>query len=430
MGARKWICSVMAVCFLLLWGGLADTWAGERELIELLMKKKIITQQEADELLKEVKDVTKKEKADIKEEIKTEIKEDMKTEVAKGDFLPSYLKGFKFGMTIFTEWNSTNRSSGNNANTNTFALNRAYVTLTKDVNDWLSVNFTSDLFTSRDANDVANGLELRVKYAYANLKFFGTDTAVGMIPTPSDLYDSSIWPYRVQGNNFLDGLGIQSTADLGVSNQGVFGGYMDEEFLQYAAKPFAGKWGGYMIGLYNGSGFDTTESNNNKVISGLIYVRPFPTVPILKGLQLAYTGTYGESNTNFSPGNGPVNDYPNWRVNVAQLSLQHPSFAVMGQYFWGKGTKASSEENDRRGHLVSGFVRIPYVEKLRAFAKYYHFDPNTDRTDDEFDVYVGGLSYDVSKEFMPFAAWEHRNNQVNAGAVDYNKYQLGFQLKF
>jgi hypothetical protein len=117
----------------------------------------------------------------------------------------------------------------------------------------LGMNFTSDLFTAKDPNDVNNGLELRIKFAFVDLKLLGTESMLGMIPTPSDSYDSSIWPYRVQGNNLLDGLGIQATADLGVVNMGVFGGYMDEDYLRYATKPFAGKWGGYMIGLYNGS---------------------------------------------------------------------------------------------------------------------------------------------------------------------------------
>lgn len=430
MNRKKWVGSLLVLVSFFVWGALTNVWAGEKELIELLKKKNIITQQEADQLLEEVKSTATKEKTDIKKEIKTELTEDMKKDVAKGEFLPPALRGFKFGTTIFTEWNSINRYQGNNANTNGFALNRAYVTLTKDFNDWLGMNFTSDLFTSRDANDVNNGLELRIKYTYVNLKFFGTETMVGMVPTPSDAYDSSIWPYRVQGNNLLDGLGILSTADLGVANTGVFGGYMGDDYLQYAAKPFAGKWGGYMVGLYNGSGFDTPENNNNKVISGIVYFRPLPDVSILKGLQLAYVGTYGQSNVNFAAGNGPANEYPAWQVNMGQISLQHPYFTIMGQYYWGKGTKVSNEENDRRAYQVAAFMRIPRVEKLRVFGKRYTYDPNTNRIDDDYTVYVAGLSYDVSKEFMPFIAWEHRDNRINAGAIDYNKYQIGFQLKF
>ena len=70
------------------------------------------------------------------------------------------------------------------------------------------------------------------------------------------------------------------------------------------------------------------------------------------------------------------------------------------------------------------------MEKLRAFGKYYYYDPNTNRSDDERNVYVAGLSYDFSKEFMPFVAWEHQDNRINSGLTDSDKFQIGFQLKF
>ena len=122
------------------------------------------------------------------------------------------------------------------------------------------------------------------------------------------------------------------------------------------------------MGLFNGPGYTNTEANGNKVVSGVVYVRPAPMVPVLKGLQLAYTGTYGSSNSNFTAA-GRTNDVPNFQVNIGQVSLQHEYFTVMGQYYWGQATSTSTEENKRSGYLVSGFVRIPGVEKLRVFGK-------------------------------------------------------------
>ena len=88
--------------------------------------------------------------------------------------------------------------------TNQFLLNRGYLTLAGKLNDWLGFNLTSDLFTSKDADDKGNGLELRMKYAYADLYFGSTITELGLTHTPSDQYDSYVWPYRVQGKHFLD----------------------------------------------------------------------------------------------------------------------------------------------------------------------------------------------------------------------------------
>jgi hypothetical protein len=435
MKFKRQACTILILFAFVFCGGPLDVLASEAGIIKLLIKKGIITQQEADELMKEATITETKEKAEIKKEVKAEIQEDIRKDAAKGEFLPPTLKGFKFGTTIYADWDSISRSSGPNKNTNQFSLTRAYVTLTKDFNDWLGMNITSDLFTPRDPNDVNNGLQLRIKFAFLDLKLFGTETMLGMIPTPSDYYDSAIWPYRVQGNNLLDGLGIQATADMGVVNMGTFGGYMDDEYLKYAAKPFAGKWGGYMVGAYNGSGFDMPENNQNKGVSGLVYVRPFPMISILKGFQLAYVGTYGESNSNFAAA-GRTTDYPAWQVNIIQASLQHSYFTIMGQYYWGMGTRSSNEQDDRKAYELAAFMRIPGVEKLRAFGKWYYYDPNTHRSSDGHTVYVAGMSYDVTKEFMPFVAWERQNTSVNSAAtgnlpaVDYTKYQVGFQFKY
>jgi hypothetical protein len=413
---------VIVGCFFIM-GFLTALHAAESDvarLINLLKSKNILTQQEADSLMSELNANTQKERAEMKEE--------MKAAASKGEFLPPALRGFKFGTTIYGEWNNKKPDGG--ASTNQFALNRAYLTLTKDVNDWLGMNITADLFNSVDPADNRDGLQLRLKFAYANLNLYGTTTQLGMIPTPSDAYDSAIWPYRAQGQNLLDGLGIQSTSDLGISNQGAFGGYMDVDYLKFAAKPFAGKWGGYFVGIFNGAGFTNTEANNNKVPSGLIYIRPLPTVPFLKGLQLAYSGTYGQSNNTFAPGQGITTDYPNWRVNIGQVSLQHEYFTVMGQYYWGKGTFTSLEEHDREAYLAAAFMRIPGLEKLRVFGKYYYYDPNTDQSNDSYKTYIAGLSYDVTNEFMPFVAFERRVFESVAAGADYDKYQVGFQLKF
>ncbi len=418
---------VIMSCFFFLWCGLAPLWAAESDtmrLINLLKAKKIITQEEADALLKEMEAEAPKKNAQMKEEIRKEVK----TVADKGELLPPALRGFKFGTTIYGEWN--NQKADNQASTNKFVLNRAYLTLTKDVNDWLSMNITTDIFNSVDPADNRDGWQLRLKYGYANLNLLGTATQIGLIPTPSDAYDSAIWPFRVQGNNLLDGQSIQSTADFGIANQGVFGGYMDDEYLKFAVKPYAGKWGGYHVGVFNGAGYTNTEANNNKAPSALVYVRPLPYTPILKGLQFAYFGTYGQSNNNFAAGSGVTTDYPDWRVNVVEASLQHEYFTVMGQYYWGKGTFTSTEDHDRNAYQGAAFMRIPGCEKLRVFGKYYYYDPNIDASNDSYRTYVAGLAYDVAPEFMPFFAFERRDFESAAAGADYDKYQIGFQLKF
>jgi hypothetical protein len=422
MKKNGWLSLVLVLFFLAAWGGPGPVQAGESDtllLLNLLKKKGVITEQEAQDLMKEVQVQAKQEKEERKAEIK---------EVAqKGDFLPGYLKGVKFGTTIFAQWLMKSEDKGG-ATTNEFQLNRGYLTLSGKLNSWLGFNLTSDIFTSKDADDKGNGLEIRMKYAYADLYFWNTVTEMGLAHTPSDMYDSYVWPYRVQGKHFLDDNSIQSSADYGADIRGTFGGTMDEEFTKYAGSTYAGKWGGYQLGIYNGGGYTNPEANTNKPVGGLVYFRPAPGVDLLKGLVLSYFGMFGQSNNTFTA-KGKTNDYPNTQVNLAQMAWQHKWFTLFGQYYWGKGTFTSTEDNSRSGWLAEGFVRIPKVEKLRVFGRYFNYDPNTDLSNNAQNTYVLGVSYDWSKEFMPFMAYEHRDFE-NPNSKDYDQFQLGFQLKF
>ncbi|MDO8786302.1 MAG: hypothetical protein Q7J12_08805, partial [Syntrophales bacterium] len=133
---KKWVFYFCIVGCLVMWGTLSI--AAESDvlsLINMLKDKNILTQQEADALVKKVNANATKER--------TEIKEELKTAAGKGDFLPSALRGLKFSSTIFGEWN--NKKPDNGASTNEFNVNRAYFTLTKEVNDWLGMNITTDI---------------------------------------------------------------------------------------------------------------------------------------------------------------------------------------------------------------------------------------------------------------------------------------------
>ena len=69
------------------------------------------------------------------------------------------------------------------------------------------------------------------------------------------------------------------------------------------------------------------------------------------------------------------------------------------------------------------------MEKLRLFGKVDIYDPNKDQSNNSETVYIAGLSYDVSKEFMPFVAYE-RTDFEDPKKADTNMFQVGFQLKF
>jgi hypothetical protein len=80
---------------------------------------------------------------------------------------------------------------------------------------------------------------------------------------------------------------------------------------------------------------------------------------------------------------------------------------------------------------VEGFVRVPTAEKLRVFAKCEHFNADTTQVNDDYMAYPGGLSYDVTKEFMPYVAFTHtwNGNMYVTGAPNSDMYQIGVQFK-
>jgi len=89
---------------------------------------------------------SKKEKAE---------KDAARAAAAEAITLPPALKGFKFGTTIFAEWNNTKPSDSvpgsNTDSSNQFVLNRAYLTLTKDITS------TSPLILQAMLNGMSRG---------------------------------------------------------------------------------------------------------------------------------------------------------------------------------------------------------------------------------------------------------------------------------
>ena len=87
-----WLLTILlGLCLSL--GGLTLSWAGEmdaKQLINLLQKKGIITQEEANSLMEEARSNATKEKT----EIKSEIKEDLKCSGQKRGFPAAGFTGF------------------------------------------------------------------------------------------------------------------------------------------------------------------------------------------------------------------------------------------------------------------------------------------------------------------------------------------------
>jgi len=395
--------------------------AGETDvLIDLLEKKGILTPEEAQEAAAEVK------KAEAEE---------------KPVELPKGLKGISIEGTYFLEYYHKDFDDDSIEDFGSFKVERAYLTIKKKFTPWFSSRFTADITydsnrgaVGDDASEV--GWEFRLKYAYGKFDFknlggssVNLSSEVGLVHTLSDDYDSNLWPYRCQGKHFLDRHSILSSADFGL-NAAFSLGSMDEEFKKKFGKKYAAKWGGILLGVYNGSGYNKSEVNDNKVVEVGINIRPFNMIKLLEGFRIGAHYLDGESNALLA--GGAPNQYGNWEITQFMASYQHEYFTILGQFYDGKGEDNATDEADREGYNIAGFVRMPFHKPLRIFARYdlYDDDASEANTDKDEKTTIFGVSYDLTKGVMPWIAMEQKDFEDDADGDDYDMIQVGLQIKF
>lgn len=398
----------------------------------------------ADPLLEKLKEkgvLTKEEAAQIEKEAeKKEVK------------LPKGLEGISIGVLAYIDYsNGTTLTNGRQSSYNQFALTRGYINITKQVTPWFLVRITPDLFQETTGLDVkASGSNvLRFKYYYAGFElpdFYlltNNKSELGMGHMAWLDFEEHINPYRAQGTMFQERFDMFNSSDVGLGIMGYFGGKMDEEYQKKVSKYNAGKYGSYHVGIYNGGGYHAKENNNDKVLEYRVTVRPLPAE--LPGLQLSYFGVSGKGNSSTFTGSNA----PDWKVNTLFLSYEAKMFTVTAQAIRNKGnqkgTYVKTGANDaltESGYSFFGFVRIPGLEKLRAFARYDYFDPNVDVDENAAKLFMGGMSYDVYKSSMAILDYERiayeRNYPWNskgyAGVSNPDTYedriQLVYQISF
>jgi len=395
--------------------------AGETDaLIDLLEKKGVLTPEEAKEAAAEA------EKAKAQ---------------AKPAELPKGLQGISIEGTYFLEYFNKDFDDDAKEDFDSFTVQRAYLTVKKEFVPWFSARFTADIVydedrgaTGTDASEV--GWEFRLKYAYGKFDFkdlggseVRLQSEVGLVHTFSDDYDSSLWPYRCQGKHYLDRHSLMSSADFGLNAKFELGS-MDKDFKKKISKNYAAEWGGIWLGAYNGSGYNKGEVNDDKVVEAGIYIRPFNMIKFLEGFRIGAHYMDGESNELLS--GGSPNQYGKWEITQFMASYQHEYFTIMGQIYDGKGEDTATDETDREGYNIAGFVRMPFHKPLRIFARYDLYDDDASEADTDKDekTTIYGISYDLIKGVMPWIAFEKKDFEDSADGDDYDMIQVGLQIKF
>ncbi|RMF81252.1 MAG: hypothetical protein D6739_09430 [Nitrospirae bacterium] len=358
--------------------------------------------------------------------------------------LPKGLRGVKLGVLAYVDYSvgETGAPGGDTSSLNRFTLTRGYLTVKKRLLPWMYARTTADIHQDADED-----WKFRLKYLYAELRpadlgpLTGMKAEIGQGHIPWLDFEEHVNPYRAQGTMALERAGIFNSADVGISLRGSFAGELEQAGERTGNHHYAGRYGSWHVGLYNGGGYHAKEKNDNKVLEGRVTIRPLPEA--LPGLQLSYLGITGKGNTD--PG-------PDYTVNDVMLSYEHPAGILTAQYFQTTGNASGSlvdgngDALDTEGWSLFGRLVAPGTHrKLAAFARYDHFDADkdgvvADRAD--YDLYLAGLSFDLHHGNMVLLDYERVNFGADSGGLggkapkpgndlgDNQRVQVVYQIKY
>jgi hypothetical protein len=370
------------------------------------------------------------------------------------------LEGVKLGILGYVDYSAGEMALPGNQHQpyNKFSLTRGYLTVTKDVQPWLGMRFTSDISQdTKTADGTYGSYLLRVKYLYGELRprnfgpFTENKAEIGMGHIPWLDFEENLNPYRCQGTMAIERAGVLASADTGVSLRGNLGGKLEDAEKRTGDKNYDGKFGSWHLGVYNGGGYAAEERNQNKVIEGRVSLRPLPG--IVPGLQLSYFGVIGEGNDVKGDvvAGTTLKEVPKYNVNLGMLSYEHPMVTVTGQYFTTQGNAKGSWVNpkgkalDTSGYSAFARLSVPGTkDKLSLLGRYDGFNPDPDnKYSDEasYTMWFAGLAYDLSKGNLILVDYEATDYQKDSGGKtalpkagnklgDDTKLQVVYQLKF
>lgn len=343
--------------------------------------------------------------------------------------LPAALKGLSVGGVAYFDYSFGQTGGAAKSNFNRFTLQRGYININKEITPWFKARITPDI---KAGASVTGDYTIRMKYLYADFltpdlwPLTNTDIRAGLEHTPFLDFEESLNGYRMQGSMFQDKRGLITSSDLGVSVLGNLGGKLGKEEIEKVGnQSYAGRFGSYHVGVYNGGGYSSAaENNQDKTLQGRLTVRPLPD--LIPGLQLTYFGITGKGNTNDSVTNKPQT----LRNNTGFLSYQHKYATVSAEYMTGKGGIGgdTSSAKKKSGYSFFGKFVVPVYDKVAFFARYDSLDPNKDTPKDRIKTSIGGVSYRIYGENYLVAAYEKTRDETKA--QDDKKGQVVLQVAF
>jgi hypothetical protein len=353
-------------------------------------------------------------------------------EVAEGavaSSVPPGLKDLSIGSLVYLSYQGGNNAAGDDYSQ--FQIKRGYIDIRKKITPYFSARITPDVH-----QDETGDLNVRLKYAYGQFNWqWG-----GLIQKPHVEWGVSHMPwldfeehinrFRMQDTMFMERNGLFNSADMGVLFGGNLGRDMPEEFKKNVQSHFAGRWGSFGVGVYNGGGYHAVEKNTNKALEGRLTIRPIPD--IVPGLQLSAFGIAAKGNQS----DVAEKVVPNMQVLAAMISYESRRLVATAQYERGEGNQsgtavdANGNALPHDGYSLFSEVRLDRKTRFSVIGRYDWFDTNRD--DPSADItqrYIAGIAWQFHKGNYWVLDFDRLEHNV-PGRDNENRIQLTLQLKY
>ena len=351
------------------------------DLLNLLVKNKSITLQQADSL---------RAGAAIKQQ---------EADAAKKSFFISAARSMKlsgYSQVRFQQFDETGKISR-------IDIRRARLDLRGDLTPYWSYQFQFDFAGS-------NGKLLDAAADFKPWDFLNISIGQTKIPLS---YENQISDNKMEGNDrsqVVEALVARSNDVNGNHNGRDIGVLAGGTFLKINGKNRIE----YRVGVFNGEGINLSDSNNAKSTSGRIVGH------LIKGLDVGASFYSGWDKFTIGKGFPAINQ--NRSRYGFELNYELKRFYFRGEYLQGKDAEISREG----WYIQSGYYVIP--GKVQALLKYDVYDPNKTKTGDISSRYIVGATW----QFNNYAklALNYNFCEEESSNIRNNFASLQFQIGF
>lgn len=341
---------------------------------------------------------------------------------ADSDQIPEILKNLK---PIGKFYLSYQAGKAGDTDYNSFLLKRGYFGAEVKVTSYMTARFVSDITV-----DSSGDVKLRAKYIYGKFHWKGNDFITkpymefGLAHMPWLDFEEAVNGFRMQDTMFVERNHVFNSADVGVMFGSDFGGSMDDDYKSKVNSHYAGRYGSWQIGVYNGGGYHAKEQNTNKALEGRITLRPVPAA--VPGLQFSAFGVVGKGNQTTNP--------PDWRSFIGMVSYESQHFTFTGQGYFGSGNSGGTAvmtdgtAADQRGYSVFAAVHIPVSRgKVTLWGRADQFNSNVDVYNDIPRLYIAGFAWHFHKSNTWLFDYQRTNHSVSSNPAD-NRFQVTLEV--